>query len=189
MMGKAGEFSSLDYILRDRPCQRTCPHRSRHTLMRPPRSGRDGFADGHGDSEILDRSLARATMHVLAAYAELGTVDPHGLPQNAIPSFGSVCVSLCSTVVAIDELTAEVWGQGSPRTPAEPRRTEALQLGPTGDPPQGPLTYEWTPPRRVLYRFWVEARDRGLEAVRSIAGKRSRQVTRPDRGYWDYELE
>src|SRR5271165_6986418 len=97
-------FLSLDYILRDRPCQRTCLTGRISDETRGLEEMASRTDTGTRDS---DSSLARATMRVLAAYAELGTVDPQGLPQNAIPSFGSVCVSLCSTVVAIDELTAE----------------------------------------------------------------------------------
>jgi hypothetical protein len=127
-------FLSFDDILRDEPCQRVClPGRIsgeipglEEMVWRTATRTRD-----------TDSSLARATMHVLAAYAEVGALDPKGLPQNAIPSFGSVCVSLCSTVVAIDELTAEVWSQRSPKTPSEPGMTEALQLSFVGDPAQG----------------------------------------------------
>ena len=105
---ESGTILSLDDILRDELWPRAClaGRISDETAGLEEMASRTATRTRDSDS-----SLARATMHVLAAYAELGVVDPQGLPQNASPSFGSVCVSLCSTVVAIDELTAEVWGQ------------------------------------------------------------------------------
>jgi hypothetical protein len=71
-----------------------------------------GGACGHTSSEQDDGeiSIAKATMHIVAAYQHLHDVVPRTLPPEAIPSFGVVCDSLCSTVVAMDELTAALWG-------------------------------------------------------------------------------
>lgn len=101
--------SSRSFLdLREEPWQRACLT----GRISDETSGREELASRTATrTRDSDSSLARATMLVLAAYAELAAADPKGLPQNAIPSFGSVCVSLCSTVVAIDELTAAAWGQ------------------------------------------------------------------------------
>jgi hypothetical protein len=59
------------------------------------------------DGEI---PIAEATLHIVAAYRHLHDVVARTLPPEAIPSFRAVCDSLCSTVVAMDELTATLWG-------------------------------------------------------------------------------
>jgi hypothetical protein len=66
------------------------------------------------DDNSLDRidsdiPVAKATLQVVAAYQHLQEVVPQSLPQWAVPSFRAVCDSLCSTVVALDELTATLW--------------------------------------------------------------------------------
>jgi hypothetical protein len=58
------------------------------------------------DGEI---PIAKATMHIVAAYRHLHEVVPRTLPPETVPSFRAVCDSLCSTVVAMDELTATLW--------------------------------------------------------------------------------
>jgi hypothetical protein len=54
--------------------------------------------------------VAEATLHLVAAYRRLHEVVPETLPPWAGPSFREVCDYLCSTVVAMDELTATLWG-------------------------------------------------------------------------------
>jgi hypothetical protein len=67
--------------------------------------------DTAGDRIDWDIPVAEATLHLVAAYRHLHDVVPQTLPSWAVPSFGAVCDSLCSTIVAVDELTATVWGR------------------------------------------------------------------------------
>ena len=60
------------------------------------------------DPDVL---IARSTVRLLDAYAALYQVDPRTLPKGAAQSFERVCESLCSTVVAMDELTTTVWSK------------------------------------------------------------------------------
>jgi hypothetical protein len=55
--------------------------------------------------------IARSTVRLLDAYAALYQVDPRTLPKGVAQSFERVCESLCSTVVAMDELTTSVWSK------------------------------------------------------------------------------
>jgi hypothetical protein len=60
-----------------------------------------------------DIPVARATLQLVAAYRQLHEVAPQTLPPSAAPSFRTVCDSLCSTLVAMDDLTAILWGESA----------------------------------------------------------------------------
>jgi hypothetical protein len=64
----------------------------------------------------LDRAdweipVAKATLNVVAAYRDLQEADPRSLPPDLADSFRALCDSVCTTVVALDELTASAWCQ------------------------------------------------------------------------------
>ena len=68
-----------------------------------------------GDDTSTDRidwdvPVAKAALQLVAAYRHLHEVDPRTLPPWVIPSFRAACNSLCSTVVVMDQLTADLWG-------------------------------------------------------------------------------
>jgi hypothetical protein len=66
--------------------------------------------DRSGDRIDWDVPVAKAALQLVAAYRHLHEVDPQTLPPWAIASFRAVCNSLCSTVVVMDHLTADLWG-------------------------------------------------------------------------------
>jgi hypothetical protein len=66
--------------------------------------------DTSRDRMDWESPVAKATLHLVAAYRHLHEVVPQTLPPGAVPSFRAVCESLCSTVVGMDEFTATLWG-------------------------------------------------------------------------------
>jgi hypothetical protein len=65
--------------------------------------------DTSRDRMDWENPVAKATLHMVAAYRHLHEVVPQALPLWAVPSFREVCDSVCSTVIAMDELTATLW--------------------------------------------------------------------------------
>jgi hypothetical protein len=66
--------------------------------------------DASDDRIDWDVPVAKAALHLVAAYRLLHEVVPVALPPSAASSFLAACDSLCATVVVMDDLTATLWG-------------------------------------------------------------------------------
>ena len=76
------------------------------------------FSDSREPLSLWEKSLALATIALVAAYRHLQEVPSEELPLLGRAPYESLCFGMCATLDAVDVLTATVWDESGNRVTA-----------------------------------------------------------------------